>query len=133
MHARSIQSFLLLAALATPAAQIELPTVRGMVADTRGRRRVPLRPSHEDGSTCYADADGRYRFSGVDPEDDYTIHAEDDGLSSKSQTVSLSGHKWQRQLVLRIEKRNRQSEGGYASTRQSSDVIFNDAGNGKRI
>ncbi|MGB9435792.1 MAG: hypothetical protein WBQ89_26325, partial [Candidatus Acidiferrum sp.] len=45
-------------------------------------------------------------FSGVNPEDDYTIHAEGDGVSSKSQTVSLSDHKWPRQLDLKIEIRN---------------------------
>ncbi len=55
MRVRLMQSFLLFGALATPAAQIELPKVRGTVADTRGPRvalgrRVPLRPSHEDGS-----------------------------------------------------------------------------------
>jgi Carboxypeptidase regulatory-like domain len=112
MRVRLMQSFLLFAALATPAAQIELPTVRGTVADTRGHAL----PSavvylYDDRTkmvrTYYADADGRYRFSGLNPEDDYTIHAEDDGVSSKSQTVSLSGHKWPRQLDLKIEMRNR--------------------------
>lgn len=36
MRVRLMQSFLLFGALATPAAQIELPNVRGTVADTRG-------------------------------------------------------------------------------------------------
>ena len=111
MHVRLMQSFLLFAAVATPAAQIELPTVRGTVADTRGHAlpsAVVYLYDHRTKMvrTYYAEADGRYRFSGVNPEDDYTIHAEDDGVSSKSQTVSLSVHKWPRQLDLKIDMRN---------------------------
>jgi Carboxypeptidase regulatory-like domain len=122
MRVRLMRSFLVFAALATPAAQIELPTVQGIVANTRGHAL----PSavvylYDDRTkmvrTYYADADGRYRFSGVNPEDDYTIHAEDDGVSSKSQTVSLFGHKWPRQLDLQIEMRNRIS-GEFDSPKQ---------------
>jgi Carboxypeptidase regulatory-like domain len=127
MRVRLMQSFLLFAALATPAAQIELPTVRGTVTDTRGhalpsavvylydRRTKMVR-------TYYADPDGRYHFSGVNPEDDYTIHAEDDGISSKSQTVSLSGHKWPRQLDPKIEMRNSIS-GAVVSPKQITPVL----------
>ena len=38
--------------------------------------------------TYIADDQGNYRFSGLDPNVDYEIHAEHDGLTSSTRTVS---------------------------------------------
>ena len=43
-------------------------------------------------------------FSGLNPYDDYTIHAENDGVTSKSRTVSLIRQELQRRFNLKIYK-----------------------------
>ena len=53
-------------------------------------------------ASYYADHGGRYRLSELNPYDDYSIHAENDGVTSKSRTVSLSGQEMQGQLNLKI-------------------------------
>ncbi|MGO9840831.1 MAG: carboxypeptidase-like regulatory domain-containing protein [Candidatus Acidiferrales bacterium] len=62
--------FLLFAALATPATRLEIPTVRGIVVDSRGQAlpsAVVYLYDHRTKMvrTHYADHNGRYRFSGL--------------------------------------------------------------------
>ena len=77
----------------------QLRTVRGVVTDRSDKPvqnsvvflknvRTNVVISH------FSDADGSYRFTGLDPNADYEIHAEANGEKSASRTVSsLDGRK----------------------------------------
>jgi hypothetical protein len=49
--------------------------------------------------------DGKYRFSGLDPNADYEIHAEKDGAKSSTRTVSSFDSRKEIVLNLKLEKR----------------------------
>lgn len=71
----------------------ELRTVHGQVLD-KSDNPVPtsvvylLNAKTQDVRTYIADSNGQYRFSGLDPNVDYEIHAEHNGLTSSVRTVS---------------------------------------------
>ena len=48
-----------------------------------------------------ADSQGNYRFSGLDPNSDYELHAEKDG--AKSQTRSVSSFDARMDIVLNLK------------------------------
>jgi len=52
-----------------------------------------------------ADDEGNYRFSGLDPNVDYEVHAEKDGAKSAARTVSSFDSKKEIVLPLKIEKK----------------------------
>jgi len=52
-----------------------------------------------------ADDEGNYRFSGLDPNVDYEIHAEKDGAKSSTRTVSSFDNKKDIVFPLKIEKK----------------------------
>jgi hypothetical protein len=52
-----------------------------------------------------ADEQGNYRFSGLDPNTDYEIHAEKDGAKSNTRTISSFDSKKDIVLNLKIEKK----------------------------
>jgi Carboxypeptidase regulatory-like domain len=95
----------LLMLMAWPAAaqsnkkETQLRTVHGVVSD---KSETPLANSTvflknmrtKSVISHFSDTDGTYRFSGLDPNVDYEIHAETDGEQSATKTVpSLDGRK----------------------------------------
>lgn len=79
--------------------EAQLRTVRGSVVD-RDEQPLPSGVVYlknlrtQDVRTHIADDEGRYRFSGLDPNVDYEIHAEKGGQVSARRTISnLDGRK----------------------------------------
>ncbi len=91
--------------------EAQLRTVRGVVADKSSENPVPsavvfLRNTRTNAVRSYiADEEGNYRFSGLDPNVDYEIHAEKDGAKSATRTVSSFDDKKDIVVNLKIEKR----------------------------
>jgi hypothetical protein len=52
-----------------------------------------------------ADEQGNYRFSGLDPNVDYEVHAEKDGAKSQTRTVSSFDSRKDIILNLKLEKK----------------------------
>lgn len=106
-------TLLLLASLA--AAQdakheAQLRTVHGVVMD-KSEAPVPsavvfLKNTRSNAIRSYiSDDQGNYRFSGLDPNTDYEVHAEKDGAQSQTRTVSSFDSKKEIVLNLKIEKK----------------------------
>jgi hypothetical protein len=55
--------------------------------------------------SSYTDATGKYRFSGLDPNADYEVHAEKEGSKSPTRTVSSFDSRKDITLNLKIEKK----------------------------
>jgi Carboxypeptidase regulatory-like domain len=102
--------------LAGPAAaqdakhESQLRTVRGVVMD-KSESPIPssvvfLKNTRSNAVRSYiSDDQGNYRFSGLDPNADYEIHAEKDGASSPTRTVSSFDSKKDIVLNLKIDKK----------------------------
>jgi hypothetical protein len=88
-----------------------LRTVRGVVSDKSSENPVPsgvvfLKNTRTNAVRSYiADEEGNFRFSGLDPNTDYEIHAEKDGAKSTTHTISSFDSKKEIVLNLKIEKR----------------------------
>ena len=73
--------------------EAQLRTVHGTVGD-KSENPVPnaivfLKNARTNSvSSRFADSDGNYKFSGLDPNADYEVHAELDDLKSATKTVS---------------------------------------------
>lgn len=120
MNARS-RSFLLCAAFALlfasvvvaqdPKREAQLRTVRGVVADKSSEAPVAsavvfLKNTRTNAVRSYiADEEGNYRFSGLDPNVDYEVHAEKDGAKSAVRTLSSFDSKKEITLNLKLEKK----------------------------
>lgn len=110
-RAATIIALLGLSALAAPAQnqnpQTELRTVHGVVMD-KSENPVPasivylLNAKTQAVRTYIADSAGQYRFSGLDPNVDYEIHAEHDSLSSSTRTVSSFDSRRDIEIVLKL-------------------------------
>jgi Carboxypeptidase regulatory-like domain len=91
--------------------EAQLRTVRGVVADKSSDDPVPsavvfLRNTRTNAVRSYiANEEGDYRFSGLDPNVDYEIHAEKDGAKSATRTVSSFDNKKDIVVNLKIEKK----------------------------
>ena len=55
--------------------------------------------------SSYTDNTGKYRFSGLDPNADYEIHAEKEGTKSSTHTISSFDSRKDISLNLKIEKK----------------------------
>src|SRR5260370_3028598 len=79
--------------------EAQLRAVRGVVADKSSESPVPsavvfLRNTRTNAVRSYiANEEGNYRFSGLDPNVDYEIHAEKDGAKSATRTVTSYDNK----------------------------------------
>ena len=120
MNARA-RSFLLYAAFALlfasmvvaqdPKREAQLRTVRGVVADKSSEAPVAsavvfLKNTRTNAVRSYiADEEGNYRFSGLDPNVDYEVHAEKDGAKSAVRTLSSFDSKKEITLNLKLEKK----------------------------
>ena len=87
----------------------QLRTVRGIVED---KSDSPLSGSvvflknlrTNSVRSSYTDDGGNYRFSGLDPNADYELHAEKDGAKSQTRTVSSFDSRKDIVLNLKIKK-----------------------------
>lgn len=107
---------LILAIVAMPALaqdakhEAQLRTVRGQVLD-KSESPLPsgvvfLKNTRNNTVRSYiSDQDGNYRFSGLDPNTDYEIHAEKDGAKSQIRKVSSFDGRKDIVLNLKIEKK----------------------------
>src|SRR5467141_1671335 len=91
--------------------EAQLRTVRGVVSDKSSENPVPsgvvfLKNTRTNAVRSYiADDEGNYRFSGLDPNVDYEIHAEKDGAKSATRTISSFDKKKELVYPLKIEKK----------------------------
>jgi hypothetical protein len=58
-----------------------------------------------DVTTHFSDKDGTFRFSGLDLNLDYQIHAEKDGLTSASRTISSFETRKELSMTLKIDRK----------------------------
>ena len=105
--------FLLLASVAAAQGakhESQLRTVRGLVMD-KSEAPVPsgvvfLKNTRTNAVRSYiSDDQGNYRFSGLDPNTDFEIHAEKDGAQSTTRTISSLDSKKDIVLNLKIDKK----------------------------
>jgi hypothetical protein len=90
--------------------EAQLRTVRGVVAD---KSDSPLAGSvvflknvrTNSVRSSYTDDTGNYRFSGLDPNADYELHAEKEGAKSATRTVSSFDGRKDIVLNLKIDKK----------------------------
>src|SRR5437763_12235561 len=91
--------------------EAQLRTVRGVVVDKSSESPVAsavvfLKNTRTNAVRSYiADEEGNYRFSGLDPNVDYEIHAEKDGAKSIMRTISSFDSKKEIVLPLKIENK----------------------------
>lgn len=86
--------------------EAQLKTVRGVVVDKSDNpiasSVVFLKNARTNQVKSYiADHEGNYRFSGLDPNSDYELHAEKDG--AKSQTRNVSSFDTRMDIVLNLK------------------------------
>jgi hypothetical protein len=90
--------------------EAQLRTVRGVVED---KSETPLSGSvvflknvrTNSVRSSYTDDTGNYRFSGLDPNADYELHAEKEGAKSATRTISSFDGRKDIVLNLKIDKR----------------------------
>lgn len=91
-------------------AEAQLKTLHGSVID-KNENPVPSSVVYlknvksQAVKTYIADETGSYRFSGLDPNVDYEIHAEHDGLTSSTRTVSSFDTRRDIEVVLKLGKK----------------------------
>lgn len=91
-------------------AEAQLKTLHGSVID-KNENPVPSSVVYlknvksQAVKTYIADETGNYRFSGLDPNVDYEIHAEHDGLTSSTRTVSSFDTRRDIEVVLKLSKK----------------------------
>ena len=97
--------------MAQDAKQAQLRTVRGVVVDKSSESPIPsavvfLKNTRTNAVRSYiADEEGNYRFSGLDPNVDYEIHAEKDGAKSATRTISSFDNKKEIVVPLKLERK----------------------------
>ena len=111
----SLGTLLVLVLLALSAgAQSELRTVRGAVLDKaenpvasavvylKNVRTLAVR-------TYISDRSGEYRFSGLDPNVDYEVHAESESMTSNTRTVSSFDSRKDIVISLKLDKEKKKT------------------------
>lgn len=106
----SLTLLLTLSACLAAAQASQLRTVHGEVMDASENPAVSavvfLRNTHNNEVRSYiSDDQGNYRFSGLDPNVDYEIHAEKDGAKSPTRTISSFDSKKDIVINLKISKK----------------------------
>jgi len=88
-------------------AEAQLRTIHGSVVD-KDENPVPtsvvylLNLKTQDVKTYIADDTGNYRFSGLDPNVDYQVHAEHNDTSSPTRTISSFDSRRDINVVLKL-------------------------------
>jgi hypothetical protein len=90
--------------------EAQLRTVRGVVLDKADNpisgSVVFLKNARTNSvRSSYTDETGSYRFSGLDPNTDYELHAEKEGAKSATRTVSSFDSRKDIVLNLKIDKK----------------------------
>jgi carboxypeptidase family protein len=90
--------------------ETELRTVRGTVVDKEetpvDTAVVYLKNVHsQDIITHLSDSDGTFRFSGLDINVDYEIHAEKDGTTSPTRSISNFDTRKEFVLTLKLDRK----------------------------
>lgn len=90
--------------------EAQLRTVRGIVADksdTPVSGSVVFLKNLRTNSvrSSYTDDSGGFRFSGLDPNADYELHAEKDGAKSSTRSISSFDSRKDMVLNLKIDKK----------------------------
>jgi hypothetical protein len=90
--------------------ETQLRTVRGVVSDKSDNPMpnsvVFLKNLRTNGvRSNFADTDGNYRFSGLDPNADYEIHAEFEGAKSSVRSVSSLDSRKEIVINLKIDRK----------------------------
>src|SRR5258707_4748000 len=91
--------------------EAQLRTVRGVVVDKASEVGIAsavvfLKNVRTNAVRSYiADDEGNYRFSGLDPNVDYEIHAEKDGAKSPTRTISSFDSRKEIDLNLKIDRK----------------------------
>jgi hypothetical protein len=88
----------------------ELRTVRGTVVD---KQEAPVDSAvvylknvrTQDITTHISDKEGQFRFSGLDLNADYEIHAEHEGMTSASRSVSNFDNRKEFVLTLKLDRK----------------------------
>ena len=88
----------------------ELRTVRGTVVD---KQETPVESAvvylknvrNQDITTHISDKEGQFRFSGLDLNADYEIHAEHEGWTSPSRSVSNFDSRKEFVLTLKLDRK----------------------------
>jgi hypothetical protein len=88
----------------------ELRTVRGTVVDKEEApvetAVVYLKNAHtQDIITHLSDSDGTFRFSGLDLNVDYEIHAEKEGMASSTHSISNFDTRKEFVLTLKLDRK----------------------------
>jgi hypothetical protein len=88
----------------------ELRTVHGTVVDKQESpiesAVVYLKNAHtQDVKTYISDNQGEYRFSGLDPNIDYEIHAEREGLTSTTRSISSFDTRKDVSMTLKVDRK----------------------------
>jgi protocatechuate 3,4-dioxygenase beta subunit len=88
----------------------ELRTVHGTVVDKQETpiesAVVYLKNAHtQDVKTYISDNQGEYRFSGLDPNIDYEIHAEREGLTSATHSISSFDTRKDVSMTLKVDRK----------------------------
>ena len=119
MNLRRMLGFFALAALAASpifaqdkpkGKESELRTVRGTVVD---KSEAPVETAvvylknlrSQDIITHLSDSDGTFRFSGLDLNVDYEIHAEKEGMTSANRSVSNFDTRKEFVLTLKLDRK----------------------------
>jgi hypothetical protein len=95
-------------------AQADLRTVRGTVLD-RNENPLPSAIVHLKNvrtltvRTYISDNAGQYRFSGLDPNVDYEIHAEHENLTSNTRTISSFDTRKEIVVPLKVDREKKRS------------------------
>jgi hypothetical protein len=114
--ARRLALLMLMVFAATPlfaqgkGRESELRTVRGTVVDKDETpvetAVVYLKNVHtQDITTHLSDKDGQFRFSGLDLNADYEIHAEHEGWTSSSRSISNFDNRKEFVLTLKLDRK----------------------------
>lgn len=104
------------ALIAVPAfaQQSELRTVRGAVLD-KTENPIPSAIVYLKNvrtlavKTYISDKSGEYRFSGLDPNADYQVHAETDNMTSNTRTVSSFDTRKDIVISLKVDKEKKKT------------------------
>ena len=109
------RALVVLALLGLPAwAQSELRTVRGAVLDKAENPVVSAVVYLKNVRTLavktyISDRSGEYRFSGLDPNVDYEVHAETESLTSNTRTISNFDSRKDIVISLKLDKEKKKT------------------------
>jgi hypothetical protein len=94
-------------------AEAQLRTVHGLV-ENKDEDPVPasvvylLNVKTQAVRTSFADEKGLYRFSGLDPNVDYEIHAEHEDMTSSTRTISSFDSRRDIEVNLKVSRQKKQ-------------------------